>query len=398
MASTKLLWLLGGAVLGLGVGYLLFRADGSAVATSASIRPAPPAVQSANESAPSKPGPLSHDTIATSTQRVLALNDPLEKMGAWVELISKADVATLNEIRKVYMDYYRSGGLLPDEFLDKLGFREGQLLGASCIELPKEPSGQIMNTQMRQILGFASTDPAGAAAWAEALPEGGVKDAVLLNCFQGSSGSHPEAAMEMFEKLPLHLRPSANFYLAEALFRTKGMTGSLDWFQSNLPDQTDYAGRDAHTKLFSTLCRRLGQTTNQPSEQIMDVLKRPELAPFLTNEAVSNATRNISVSNPGLMFDFLSQSLPQQGTTVGATLSVASLIGETINHASKKSINSVGDWLNQHPDHALRQQVLMEFIPRASWDDPETAQIWLNQVQDPTVREKLKAKLEKRSN
>ena len=309
-------------------------------------------------------------------------------MGDWINLLTNANEADFKIIHEAYMDFYRSGGIVPDDFLDKLSYRETQLFGGNVSGLPAEPNGQLTNGHLRKIRNWGAVDPEGARTFAEALPEGTVKDAMLGNWFRGASQTQPDQAAAMFAKLPQKLQQGLTMDLADALFRTGGMNGSVDWLASHAGELAKSTDPAIPQRLLDSLTRRLGQTTVATQGNLMDVLKRPELGPYLTREAFSNATRNVAVSSPGVVFDFMSGSLPPQ-----LNEQRDALIAETIHNASKKSIDSVGEWLNKNPAHTMRQEVLEAFVVRAANTDKESASRWLKQITTPAKREELAKQL-----
>lgn len=372
---------------GIAIGYLLphrtpttnSTPPAAAPASSGAQQPTPSGGKPADGAAKKDSGALSQQTLS-----ILHMDDPLKKMGDWINLLANANEADFKVIQEAYMDFYRSGGIVPDDFLDKLSYRETQLFGGNVSGLPAEPNGQLTNGHLRKIRNWGSVDPEGARTFVEALPEGTVKDSMLSNWFRGASQTKPDQAAAMFAKLPLKLQQGLTMDLADALFRNGGMNGSVDWLATNAGELAKSTDPAIPQRLLDQLTRRLGQITVTSQGNFMDVLKRPELGPYLTREAFSNATRNIAVSSPGVVFDFMTGSLPPQ-----LNEQRDALIAETIHNASKKSIDSVGEWLNKNPSHTLRQEVLEAFVVRAANTDKESASRWLKQVANPAKREAM---------
>ncbi len=61
------------------------------------------------------------------------------------------------------------------------------------------------------------------------------------------------------------------------------------------------------------------------------------------------------------------------------------MISRTVSQSTRKTINTLRDWLGQNPDHSLYDMTARDFVEQAAREDPAAAAEWAKAITDPSL-------------
>ena len=318
---------------------------------------------------------------------ILRKKDRLQRMAEWLPLLASASPEELKCIGEAMVNWYSSGGVVGNDELDFLQFREGQVFGQQTIEdmFPKEPNGRINPNYHRKMKGWASADPAAAKAWLDALEDGSVKQSLVASWFEGAVMADPAGLETRYASLSSAEKSGALGSMMDALHRRAGMEGLTRWFEQQSAAGGDWPRQEA----FEKLMWRAGQTATNGFEPVKAMILNPANADCLTSNAIVSATRDIAARNAGPVLD-LAGELAAAGRLPDAEL--RNVIRQSVGQSSRTTINTTGEWLNANPGHPLHDLTARYFVESALRDDPFSAEAWVAKISDPAIQaEALKA-------
>jgi hypothetical protein len=330
---------------------------------------------------------LSHDQVKQRTLLALREPDRFLRAKAWMDILAGMTKENGAAVAAGLMERYRSGGNTKEEG-EQLQIREGQLFGLGAIsKLPAEPNGNVDWATKNAIRGWASADPISTKAWIDSLEQGSAQSAMHDCWLEGLARSTPDIIASVFHDLPSKSQRTLLGGLMTGIYDQGGMNGLRDWFSEN---QTKLDSSVLSSAL-TTIVQRMAQVEGQ-SEGTVAFLQAQVKTPFFSPKAFEAFADGSAATDPGRCLEVL-QNLAVASPDLQSQLERQ--IARTVDLSTAKSLNTLGTWLSQHPDHPLYDMTVLHFARRTHQDDPEAALRWADTIRDAVLREQLKQKLSK---
>lgn len=313
---------------------------------------------------------------------ISAIKDPIQRQAAWAGFVAGLDARSVIEADQDVVRWYEEGGSVTDEH-QILNFRKGQLLGAQAFEgrLPESPDGAMGKNDHSMMRGWASVAPEQAKGWIDALPEGRLKDSMIVSWYHGAVSADPSAANTFFAELPEHARSSAVEPLIDAVHREGGIEGLLKWFATTAGDESTGIPLGA---AFNKVAWRLGQFSGEDPDAVEAALLDPVNLPHVTEGIFNCAVRNLNVDRPGRaieMAERLRQANPELDDRA-----VRGMVSTAVRASTRTTINHMAEWLTGQGDHPLHDMAARYLVEYAAPLDPDAANAWAGQIADPALR------------
>lgn len=322
------------------------------------------------------------DKFSSEFAAISAMRDPIEREAAWVEFVAGLDARTVLKAEEDVVRWYVEGGSVTDHH-QILNFRKGQLLGAQAFEgrIPESPDGAMGKNDHSMMRGWASVAPDEAKLWIDALPDGKLKESMVVSWYHGAVAADPAAANEYFSELPVHARSSAVEPLIEAVHREGGVEGLLKWFASTAADESTEIPLGA---AFNKVAWRLGQLSGEDPDAVEAALLDPVNLPHVTEGIFNCAVRNLNVDRPGRaieMVEKLHEANPELDERA-----VRGMVATAVRASTRTTINHMAEWLTREGDHPLHDMAARYLVEYAAPLDPQAAAAWAAHITDPALR------------
>lgn len=322
------------------------------------------------------------DKFSSEFAAISAMRDPIEREAAWVEFVAGLDAQTVLKAEEDVVRWYVEGGSVTDHH-QILNFRKGQLLGPQAFEgrIPESPDGAMGKNDHSMMRGWASVAPDEAKLWIDALPDGKLKESMIVSWYHGAVAADPAAANEYFSELPVHARSSAVEPLIEAVHREGGVEGLLKWFASTAADESTEIPLGA---AFNKVAWRLGQLSGEDPEAVEAALLDPVNLPHVTEGIFNCAVRNLNVDRPGRaieMVEKLHEANPELDERA-----VRGMVATAVRASTRTTINHMAEWLTREEDHPLHDMAARYLVEYAAPLDPQAAAAWAAHITDPALR------------
>jgi hypothetical protein len=321
---------------------------------------------------------LNDEQITALTSEVLKEPDPLLRLHRWTGVLAEMTKENWRAISKALVDRYASGVDTSEEG-SRSQFREGQVLGLEGMEaMPREPNGVPATPTRLKFQGWSSVDPSAALQWLLTLEEGNGKNTLMAEWKKGLAKSTPSVQEQIFPQLqPTDQRLLLNGVI-NGLVDAGGLPKARQWYE-----QFAQAGDPLVAKAaFTTLVSRMTHKAMTPETAAFIESEAPKLGNG--SEVFRSMCGNVAYYNPGGCLNLL-QNLTSTCADVAQNLD--SLLAQTVRASSTTSLNTMGNWLNQNPDHPLYDKTLVHFVNQCQADDPEAATRWASSIKDETLRD-----------
>lgn len=198
---------------------------------------------------PPNPAPAHQDSkesVKVRFEAVMRLPNPRRRFGAFLRQLDSLTAAEAPALQQLIHDLNREGLQFPAEW-EAFIQRWGELDGAAAADHALGKTGERWaGGGLRTILsGWASKDPAAAAAWLNAHGDNPHFDLALEGMISGMAETDPVAATQVaLASLPEGNRPMASSLmeqLAESVVRSGKNPAMLEWFDA-LPTDTNGIG------------------------------------------------------------------------------------------------------------------------------------------------------------
>jgi len=337
------------------------------------------------------PPPRGRDSLAGLTydqvkQRTLAVLREPDLFLRWEGLYGV--LAGMNEqnsaaVADAVYERYASGANTMREG-EMIQFREGQVMKEAAMkDLPAEPNGKPSYPLMNKMKGWASADPQSARAWIETLEPGQVKSTLLRNWQEGLSQASPKIIESIFSSLPADQQRPLIGGLLTGLMDGGGFPAVQAWYETN----TKTAEPAVVQAAFSSIMDRMAQSPQHWDEMFSFIKSQAETVD-LGSIGFGVFFRRVAPTVPGKCLDLLSD-LSQSSPAIAGQLD--SMIGQTIEHSTSTSLNTLATWFQAHRDHPLYDRAVQQFARRTYADDPESALRWAETIKDDEVRTRTMA-------
>ena len=252
-------------VTGFGAGWGVFQSSGSSTPTvtttaspSAFSGPVPLAAGRTNPknrspAAAADGAPTAGDSkeaLRARFEAALRLPNPRRRLTAFLRQWDSLTAAEAPALQQLIHDLNREGLQLPEEW-EGFIHRWGELDGRSAAQHALSKSGEPwVGGGLRTIMsGWASKDPAAAAAWLNEHGDNPHFDQALQGIVIGMAETNPAAATQVaLSSLPEGNRPMASSLmeqLAESVVRTGKNPAMLEWFDALPIDANDIGIKNA---------------------------------------------------------------------------------------------------------------------------------------------------------
>jgi hypothetical protein len=320
---------------------------------------------------------LSDEQITEAASAALKEPDPMLRQHRWTGVLAEMTKENRQAISKAIKARYASG-VDTDGVGGLSQFREGQVQGVEGMDaMPQEPNGVPANPTRLKFQGWASVNPAEALEWLQKLGPGKGRTTMEDQWRKGLERATSSVQAEIFPKL----QPSEQRLLIKGIINglldSGGMAQARDWFQDVAATGDPLVAKSA----FSTMVSRMSQSGLTPETTAFIEAEAPKLGNG--SEVLPALCHNIGYYNPGGCVELL-QRLSVSCPDVAQNLD--SLLAQTVKESSTTSLNTMGNWLNQNPNHPLHDQTLVHFVNQCQADDPEAATRWANTIKDETLR------------
>ncbi len=313
---------------------------------------------------------------------IMSITDTVARNAAWADFVLGLEAGDLEAVEADVDRWYVLGGSLPGDF-QLLHFRKGQLLGAKALEsdLPEGPDGSLGKNHHSLMRGWASAAPWEAKAWIDALPDGSVKNSLVMSWYHGAIADNPSMAARLFAELPEHARSAGIDPLVESVHREEGLDGLFDWFSARTKEES---GSIPLQPAFNKMAWRLGQLSAEDPAAVEAILLDPANLPYVSEGAFNVAVRNLSPTRPGRTIE-LAAKLQEARPEVDER-QMRGMVGNAVKTSTRRTINNVAEWLVQNESHPLRDMTARYLVEHAATLDPEAAARWAAAIKNPGFR------------
>ncbi len=378
------------------VGYLMGRST-SVPATASALRGSDPGIAS-NEVTKSatKAGPaaVTGDDLVSRNQKMgqrmtaaLLETDLITRTNLVTGILREMTEANQPSISEALERRFREGARTTEEGV-LIQFREGQVLGSRSMNaLPQEPNGIVSWPQRNKMRGWASAAPDEARTFLSTLEPGAVRDSLQREWLDGLAVATPALFAKEFPALePQQQQKLLPKYL-EGIHSSEGNEGLQRWFQQESQKPDHGLAQSAITALSI----KLSQNPHQV-RAALDFLQG-DAAAFATVESIKTVNFRLAATHVGECLE-LANTLAQKNPVIRKNQAV--ILADIVDQCSSVSLNTLGNWLNQHKDFPLHDQTVALFANKTHRDDPEAARSWINTIKDPAMREQALQTLERK--
>jgi hypothetical protein len=123
--------------------------------------------------------------------------------------------------------------------------------------------------------------------------------------------------------------------------------------------------------------------TESPAAAVAEFLTPYAKESFVNADSFRAFSTEVGQRNPGECIELLS-TLAQSCPAIAAETDA--LIRQTVEASTAKSLNVMGDWLNNHREHPLYDRTASQFAFRTEADDPESARRWASTIKDAGLK------------
>lgn len=252
--------------------------------------------------------------------RALNREDPLGRMADFLAVLSSCDRGNVAEVEAAWSNLKATGVKLPAEEA-LLNYRIGQIKGAEALEGYTGTAKDFASLDLlkSRFDGWIVTDPVGAKAWLDGLPEGKFRDQMALNAIAASARDNPVAALEQVAGLPVHLRQMAG--------RTVG-----DRFRESLPlEQSSHLladlgamGASADEEYLAGIFDSLAGAVSQGGDEAVMRLVEGHLdQPYVSHQTLQRLSTELGKNDPIAALERAAEFQKKQGASEGEFLSAA---------------------------------------------------------------------------
>ena len=295
------------------------------------------------------------------------------------------EVATLVRAYNICL----SDGWQTRELGELVTFMEGRVRGKEGMDaLPQEPNGTPGYLMKHRMSGWASVDPGGCMEWLATLEQGRTKDELTADWIEGMKGADTEKLGVLFPKLPTDQQAAIASRMVEDAVQGHGLGGMAEWFK------TTGASLEAEAKdrIFARTIDAF--TQNQTAgglQQAVAFLKAtcaPEEKAFA--DGLQQMVWRSARHSPKETLDLLDDYLPQNQFLAETR---DKFISQCVQMASNSTVNTIGEWLNEHRQSPIYNDVAGQFLTHVQSIDPEGAKAWAESIPDPAVRDDMLSRL-----
>lgn len=346
------------------------------------------ALASANR--PGGPETQSLEQVTDMIRTLLREKDAMKSSAALRSLVANAspeDVPTLVKAYNICMNdgwQTRELGLL-------VTMMEGKIMGKAGMDgLPQEPNGMpgyVMKNRMR---GWASDDPAACKEWLESLESGRTRNDLTAEWLNGMKDAAPEKLQALLPKLKPEQQAGIIGRIVDDEVKMHGLSGMADWFRTTGASLPEATKDRAFTFTIDAFTQHQTAEGLQQAVEFLKQISDPAEQRFATGlqQMVWRSARN----SPRETLDLLNDYLPQNQFLAETR---GKFISQFVKVASNNTVNTIGDWLNEHRESPIYNDVARQFLTHVQSIDPDGAKAWAKSITDQAVRDEMLSLLQK---
>lgn len=321
---------------------------------------------------------LSEAEIGAAVSRALREPDRFKRWKQFSAILADLDVNNVGAVSAALEARWASGADTSKEG-ELLQICEGRVLGAKSLErFPAEPNGTVPWSTLNKMQGWSSVNPREAKKWIEALEPGRAREAMEQRWLTGLAEATPAVIQEVFPELSASQQRPLIKGLVNGLQDEGGFPAVRAWFDKMAKEGASHITGAAVNEIVWRMSR-----SEQPAATVAEFLTPYAKESFVNAGSFRAFSTEVGQRNPGECMELLASLA---GSCPAIAAETDALISHTVEASTAKSLNVMGDWLNQHREHPLYDRAASQFAFRTEADDPESARHWAATIKDDALR------------